>query len=77
MNIGDKVAQRIMALTFERGITLNKLSTTCGVNQSTLNNIVSRTNNSPTIRTINDICEGLDITLVEFFDHEIFGIEQW
>ena len=76
MDIGDKVASRIIDLLFERDITLNKLSIICGINQSTLNNIVNRNNNSPTIRTINSICEGLDMELVEFFDHEIFGIEQ-
>ena len=44
----------------------------CGMTQSTVHNIFARPNNSPTISTIKKICDGLDITLGEFFQTEYF-----
>ena len=77
MNIGDAVKERIIELCKENDISINKLSTISGVNQSTLNNIVSGRNRSTTISTIKKICDGLDITIQDFFDSDIFiGLEQ-
>ena len=77
MNIGEAVAKRILDLCRERNITINKLSTICGITQSTLNNIVNRNNNSPTVSTIKKICDGLEITIVDFFNTEDFlNLEQ-
>lgn len=73
MNIGEATKFRIKELCSEKGITLNKLSTICGITQSTLNNIVSGRNNSATISTIKKICDGLEITIQEFFDSDYFN----
>jgi transcriptional regulator with XRE-family HTH domain len=72
MNIGEAVKERILELCSERNITINKLSTMSGVTQSTINNIVSGRNNSTTIATIKKLCDGLDITVVEFFSSDVF-----
>lgn len=72
MTLTEAIQMRIQQLCKERGITINKLSTICGITQSTLNNIFSRENNKPTVSTIKKICDGLDITLKDFFDCEIF-----
>ena len=71
--VGDIVAERIMDLCKEHNITLNKLSTISGVNQSTLNNIVSRVNKCATVATVKKICDGLNITLVDFFNTDEFN----
>lgn len=77
MNIGDAVRARILELCNQRSITINKLSTICGITQSTINNIISKRNYSATVSTIQKICDGLDITIDDFFHHEIFhNIEQ-
>lgn len=77
MTIGDAVRERIIALCAEHQITVNHLASMSGITQSTLNNIVSGRNNSTTISTIKKICDGLEITIVEFFDTEVFyGLEQ-
>ena len=77
MNIGDAVRARILELCDQRNLTVNKLSTICGMTQSTINNIVSKRNYSATVATIQKICDGLDITIYDFFHHEIFqDIEQ-
>ena len=77
MNIGEAVKERILELCRERDITINKLSNISGVTQSTVNNIVSGRNNSTTISTIKKLCDGLGITIEEFFHSELFrGLEQ-
>lgn len=77
MTIGKAVAKRIKQLYEAQGITLNKLATDSGITQSTLNNIVCGTSKNPTIGTIKKVCDGLGISIVEFFDAEVFsGLEQ-
>lgn len=77
MNIGEAVAKRILELCQERNISVNKLSNMSGVTQSTVNNIVSGRNNSTTVSTVKKLCDGLGITIEEFFDSELFrGLEQ-
>lgn len=66
------VRARILELCARRGITVNRLATLSGVTQSTLNNIVSGRNNSATVATIKKLCDGLDITLREFFNDPAF-----
>ena len=43
-----------------------------GVTQSTINNIVSGRNRSTTIVTIKKLCDGLGISIVDFFNHSLF-----
>lgn len=72
MNIGQAVRLRILDLCREKGITVNKLSYICGITQSTLNNIVSGRNSTTTVSTIKKICDGLEISIQDFFDDELF-----
>lgn len=72
MNIGVAVKERILELCRERNITINKLGTVSGVTQSTINNIVSGRNNSTTVSTVKKLCDGLGITMAEFFTSEVF-----
>ena len=61
-----------MELCREKNISINKLSTMSGVTQSTVNNIVSGRNRSATISTIKKLCDGLGITIEQFFDSDLF-----
>lgn len=77
MTIGEAVRQRIIRLCQERDISINKLSSISGVTQSTVNNIISGRNNSATVSTIKKLCDGLGITIDEFFHSDLFaGLEQ-
>lgn len=77
MNVGQAVRERIAELCEEKHITINKLANISGITQSTLNSIMSGRNNSTTISTIQKICDGLEITVTDFFDSPLFlGIEQ-
>ena len=72
MMIGEAVRKRIIQLCKERNLSINKLCTICGITQSTVNNIVSGRNNSVTISTIKKICDGLEISVLDFFAAELF-----
>ncbi len=72
MTIGEACRIRIQELCNERNITLNKLAIISGVTQSTLNNIVSGRNNSATVSTLKKLCDGLEISITEFFQNKIF-----
>ena len=72
MTIGDAVAKRILALCKARNLTVNKLATISGITQSTLNNIVSKRNHSTTVSTLQKICDGLGITIFDFFNDPLF-----
>ena len=67
MTIGEAVRLRILELCSQRNITVNRLSGMSGITQSTLNNIVSGRNRSATISTIKKLCDGMDISIREFF----------
>lgn len=64
--------QRILELCDKHDISVNKLSNISGVTQSTVNNIVSGRNNSATVSIIKKLCDGLCITIEEFFSSEVF-----
>lgn len=72
MNIGEATKLRIIELCRENNITVNKLATICGITQSTLSNIIGDRNNSTTISTIKKICDGLDISIQDFFNSVLF-----
>ena len=77
MTIGNAVRARILELCKEYEITVNKLATISGITQSTLSNITGGRNNSTTISTIQKLCDGLGITIEDFFHSELFrNIEQ-
>ena len=77
MTVGDAVRARILELCEERGLSVNKLCSTSGVTQSTVNNIISGRNNSATVTTVKKLCDGLDITVEDFFSSPLFrNLEQ-
>ena len=77
MDIGEAVKERILELCREKNLSVNKLSNMSGVTQSTVNNIVSGRNHSATISTIKKLCDGMGITIAEFFNSELFrSLEQ-
>jgi len=77
MTIGVAVKERILELCEEYRISPNKLSVMSGVTQSTVNNIIGGRNKSTTVSTIKKLCDGLGITIQEFFQSELFlGLEQ-
>lgn len=77
ITVGEAIRIRILDLCEERDISINKLCIISGVTQSTVNNIVNGRNNSANVATIKKLCDGLDITVDDFFHSPLFrGLEQ-
>lgn len=77
MNIYDFVVKRIYELCEECNITPNALSYLAGISQSTVKSILNGESKNPGIVTLKKICDGLDITIVDFFDTEdYYELEQ-
>jgi len=77
VSVCDVAAKRIRQLCDERKITPNGLSYIAGVSQSTVKSILNGESRNPGIVTLKKICDGLEITLGEFFQTEAFdSLEQ-
>lgn len=77
MTVNEATRQRIFQLCEERNISVNKMCTMSGITQSTINNIVNNRNKGTTVSTVKKICDGLEITMEEFFHSELFdNLEQ-
>ncbi|MGN0622236.1 MAG: helix-turn-helix domain-containing protein [Porcipelethomonas sp.] len=72
MNISEAVSKRILELCCAKDITVNKLCTISGITQSTVNDIVNHKTRNIGISTIKKLCDGLEITISDFFDTEYF-----
>ena len=73
MKMHEAVAKRILELCKEHKLTVNGLANLSAVPPSTLKNIIYGVSKNPGITTIKMLCDGLDITVVEFFDCELFN----
>ena len=73
MDTISAVKQRILQLCDERNLTINKLATACALPPSSVKNILYGKSKNPKLLTIKLICDGLDITLSDFFDTEYFN----
>ncbi len=77
MNTKAAVAKRIIQLCDERGIAINALANMSGVSPSTIYSMLNEKSQNPGIVSLKKLCDGLEITLREFFDSAIFDdIEQ-
>lgn len=72
MKTTEAITERILQLCKERNITPNKLGTISGVEPSTITSIFYGKSKNPGIVTIKSICDGLDITLTDFFNDKLF-----
>ena len=77
MDTVSAVRNRILRLCEERNISINRLATLCALPPSSIKNILYGKSRNPKLLTIKLICDGLDITLGEFFSTPEFdGLEQ-
>ena len=77
MNAKEAVAARILALCDERGIASNALASSSGVAPSTVYSMLNAKSQNPGVVSLQKLCDGLGISLREFFDDNLFdNIEQ-
>ena len=77
MSTKEAVALRIIELCKQRHIATNALANISGVSPSTIYSMLNEKSKNPGVVSIKKLCDGLEITLREFFDSPIFDdIEQ-
>ena len=72
MSVKDAVVERFLNLCHERNIHINELATRSGVTPSTAYSMMDKRRRDVSIVTIKKFCDGLDITLGEFFSSSEF-----
>lgn len=77
MDTVTAIRNRILQLCEERGISVNRLAELSALPPSSVKNILYGKSRNPKIETIKLMCDGLGITLGEFFSTKEFdGLEQ-
>lgn len=77
MNTKEAIANRIIQLCDERRIAVNALADISGVSPSTVYSILNEKSQNPGAVTIKKLCDGLGITLGDFFSTPEFdSLEQ-
>lgn len=72
MNSKEAVAERIVQLCKERNIAINALANISGVAPSTIYSMLNTKSQNPGVVSIKKLCDGLEITLRDFFDSDLF-----
>ena len=72
MNITEAVKKRFGELCYQRNITFCKLATISGVPYTTVKSILYNQSQNPGVATIKKLCDGLNISITEFFNTEYF-----
>lgn len=72
MRTKEAVAARIIELCNQRNIAVNALANISGVSPSTIYSMLNQKSKNPGVVSIKKICDGLDISVREFFDSDLF-----
>lgn len=72
MTAKEAVSRRIQALCAERDMAVNALANRCGIPPSTIYSMLGEKSRNPGVVSIQKICDGLDISLREFFNDPVF-----
>lgn len=77
MNITDAVKKRFDELCFQKDINYCRLASISGVPYTTVKSIFYNQSKNPGIATIKKLCDGLEISITDFFDTDYFkNLEQ-
>lgn len=72
MTAKEAVSARILDLCRERNIAVNALATLSGVSPSTVYSMLNEKSQNPGVVSLQKLCDGLDITLRDFFNCDLF-----
>lgn len=72
MNTKEAIAARIIQLCKERGIAINALANISGVEPSTIYSMLNTKSKNPGVVSIKKLCDGLEITVRDFFNTDLF-----
>ncbi len=72
MNAKEAVGLRIQELCAQRDLAINGLAHLCGVSPSTIYSMLNAKSKNPGVVSIQKICDGLEISVRDFFDSPLF-----
>lgn len=72
MRMKEAVAKRILDLCAQRGMAVNALAAEAGVSPSTVYSMLNEKSQNPGVVSIKKLCDGLNISIREFFDCPLF-----
>ncbi len=72
MLLNEAVSQRLAELLKEKGMTQYKLYIESGIPKSTIGNVINCAYDSVKLRIIHEMCQGLGISIGEFFQSPLF-----
>lgn len=72
MELKEAIAARFSQLCCQRGITANELANLSGVTPSTVYSMMDPKRHDISVRTVKKLCDGLELSLGEFFCAPIF-----
>ena len=72
MRVKEAIAARFRQLCLERGIKMNHLANLAGVTPSTVYSMMDPSRHDVSAVTVKKLCDGLEISLKEFFDAPVF-----
>ena len=70
--IKDAIVLRLQNICRKRGIRYNELATRSGVTPSTVYSLMSETRRDLSVITLKKLCDGLDMTITDFFEDDLF-----
>lgn len=72
MHTKEAVAKRFIQLCEEKNIAVNALATRSGVTPSTVYSMLKEKSQNPGVVSIKKLCDGLGISVRDFFDCDLF-----
>lgn len=72
MQLNEAVSKRISEILHERDMTQYQLYIKSGLPKSTINSVINCLYDSVKLRVIHEMCQGLDISISEFFTSPLF-----
>lgn len=72
LQLNQAISKRLAELLSDRGMTQYQLYVKSGVPKSTIHNILKCSYDSVKLRIIHEICQGLQISIPEFFQSPLF-----
>lgn len=72
MLIKEAIVKHLQDICRQRNMKYNELATVSGVTPSTVYSLMDASRKDLSVITLKKLCDGLDMTITEFFDGELF-----
>lgn len=72
MELNEAIIERMKELAAEHNMTIHQVIQRGGLNQATISELMSGRTKHPKVSTIQKFCNGLDISLNDFFNNQRF-----